>query len=65
MDRVCIVLLAAAGVVWNVDPMLRPYIDVAMWTLFAGLMFTLGARLDDWLCHLAARPHWRRVRRPR
>jgi hypothetical protein len=65
MLHLAIVLLALAGMIWNTDPLLRPYVDVAIWLLCAGIMFTIGARFDDVLRRWEAKPHWRRVRRPR
>jgi hypothetical protein len=65
MLNLMIIGLAIMGMIWNVDPVARPYIDVAIWALTASLVFTLGVRLDGWLRRLAARPHWRRARRPR
>ena len=65
MQNLMIIGLAIMGMIWNVDPVARPYIDVAIWVLAASLMFTLGAQFDDWLRRLAARPHWRRARRPK
>jgi hypothetical protein len=65
MQNLMIIGLAILGMIWNVDPVARPYIDVAIWALAASLMFALGAPFDDWLRRLAARPHWRRVRRGR
>ena len=65
MGRLFIILIAVAGMIWNVDPFLRPFIDVLMGLLVAGLMFTLGDRFENWLCRWEAKPHWRKVRRPK
>jgi len=62
MLGVVIVVLAVLGMIWNVDPLLRPYVDVAIWLLCAGIMFTMGARFDNVLRRWEAKPHWRRVR---
>lgn len=61
MQNLMIIGLAVMGMIWNVDPAARPYIDVAIWILAASFMFSLGRRFDDWLRRLAARPQWRRM----
>ena len=49
MLQLMIVVLAALGVAWNIDPLLRPYVNVAIWALCAGIMLVMGARFDAWL----------------
>ncbi|QQP93801.1 hypothetical protein IGS68_34315 (plasmid) [Skermanella sp. TT6] len=63
MLHLMIIGIAVLGMIWNVDLGARPYVDVAMWLLFAGLMFHLGDRFNTWLDHWAVRPRWRRNRR--
>jgi hypothetical protein len=65
MLGIVIVVLAVLGMVWNVDPLMRPYVDAVIWSICAGIMFTMGARFDAWLRRWEAKPHWRRVRRPK
>lgn len=33
-----------------------------MWTLIAGFLFLMGARLDDALRRLEMQPYWRKVK---
>lgn len=63
MQNLMIIGLAVMGMIWNVDPAARPYVDVAIWVLAASFMFSLGRRFDGWLHRMAARPHWRRMGR--
>lgn len=63
MAGIVIILLAAASILWRIEPAARPFIDGGMWVLAAGLLFILGVRFDDWLTRLAARPRRRNARR--
>jgi hypothetical protein len=49
--------------IWDVDPVARIFIDVAIWGPGAALMFALSARFDVWLRRMGVRPYWK-VRRP-
>lgn len=60
MLQLAIVIIALAGMAYEVDPLWRPYLDVAMWVAGAMVMFALGNRLQKWTDHLAAKSHWRR-----
>jgi hypothetical protein len=62
MLQLAIVFIAILGIAWNIDPLLRPYVNVAVWVLCTGIMLMMGARFDGWLRRWEARPHWRRVR---
>lgn len=63
MGRLFIVLLAAIGTVWKIDPALRPYIDAAMLTLVCAFTFYLGDVMRGWLDRWEAKPHWKKQRR--
>jgi hypothetical protein len=63
MGRLVIVLLAAIGTVWKIDPAIRPYIDVGMTILCMGLMFWAGDTLNGWLDRWEAKPYWRKVKK--
>jgi hypothetical protein len=65
MLQLAIIALAVLGMIWNTDPLLRPYVDVAIWALCAGILFTMGVRFDNVLRRWEAKPHWRRVHRSR
>jgi hypothetical protein len=62
MLQLAIIALAVLGIAWNIDPLLRPYVNVAVWSICAGIMLVMGARFDGWLRRWEAKPHWRRVR---
>lgn len=62
MGRLFIVLIAAAGILWRIDPTWKPYIDAVVWVIGAGVMFYLGDRLERWLARLEAKPYWKRVK---
>jgi hypothetical protein len=62
MLQLLIIVLAALGVAWNIDPTLRPYVNVAVWSICAVIMLVMGARFDALLRRWEAKPHWRRVR---
>lgn len=62
MGRLFIVALAAAGVLWRIDPTWKPYIDAVVYSFGAGLMFYLGDRMEIWLSRWEAKPHWRKVK---
>jgi hypothetical protein len=64
MFAVVVIALAVLGVAWNIDPLLRPYVNVAVWSICTGIMLVMGARFDGWLRRWEAKPHWRKVRRP-
>ncbi len=63
MGRLFIVLIAAIGTVWKIDPAMRPYIDAGITFLFCCLMFYLGDAFSGWLDRWEAKPHWKRRRR--
>jgi len=56
MLQLAIIFIAVLGVAWNIDPLLRPYVNVAIWLLCACIMFTMGVRFDGWLRRWEARP---------
>lgn len=65
MGRLLIAAIAAAGLIWKTDPVLKPVIDGMMFALIIGLMFWMGDMFSEWLYRWEAKPHWRKVRRPR
>jgi hypothetical protein len=65
MGRLFIVVLAAVGTVWKIDPAMRPYIDVVMLSLVCAFTFYLGDIVAGWLDRWEAKPHWKRQRRAR
>jgi hypothetical protein len=56
MGQFMIVAIACIGILWNIDPALRPILDVVIWLIAVGVMLALGARCDNWLRRLAQRP---------
>lgn len=62
MLAIAIALIAGLGMIYDVDPPLRPYIDTGMDVLLAVIMLNLGIRFNDWLTAFGNRPHWRRKR---
>jgi hypothetical protein len=65
MLQLMIIALAVLGMLSNAGPTPPPAISWVMWLLCASFMFMMGARFDAWLRRWEAKPHWRRVRRPR
>jgi hypothetical protein len=63
MGRLFIVLIAAVGTVWKIDPAMRPYIDAGITFLVCCLTFYLGDIVRGWLDQWEAKPHWRKQRR--
>jgi hypothetical protein len=55
MLQLAIIFIAIAGMAWNTDPVLRPYLDVVLWFFFALVSFALGVRFDDGLRRWEAR----------
>lgn len=51
-------MLSATG-----DPVVKPFVDLGMWSLCAGIMFWLGIRFSAFLERWEVRPHWRKVNR--
>jgi hypothetical protein len=62
MAQLFIVAIAIAGMIWNVDPVLRPYIDALMALMFAGLFFYLGDIVEQFFARWEMKPHWRKCR---
>lgn len=61
MGRLFIPTIAVIGIIWKIDPALRPYIDAGITLLFACLMFWLGDVVRGWFDRWEARPYWRKA----
>lgn len=65
MGRLFIVLIAAVGTVWKIDPAMRPYIDAGITFLFCCLTFYMGDVVAGLLDRWEAKPHWKPVKKDR
>jgi hypothetical protein len=63
MGRLFIPAIAVVGILWKIDPALRPYIDAGITFLFACLMFYLGDVMRGWLDRWEEKTHWKKQRR--
>jgi hypothetical protein len=62
MQNLLIVVLAALGILWKIDGGARVYVDWAVLSMFAAVMFVMGARFDAALSRWENQPHWRKTK---